>query len=102
MEPMNETRLNTFWTIDEYLTYKMSRYFDTYILLLGLKDDSGFFTDFVGGEGGHYYLYKQKGPAVFAFINDNYKVLRGNDAKWIVDLALKVFKQYEDQLFDGN
>ena len=42
MELMNEDNLNTFCTIDEYLTYKMSRYFYTYILLLGLKDDSGF------------------------------------------------------------
>lgn len=59
---MNETNLNTFWAIDEYLTYKMSRYFDTYILLLGLKDDSGFLMNFVGGKGGvEGNLYKEKG-----------------------------------------
>ena len=61
---MNETKENTFWAIDEYLTYKMSRYFDAYILLLGLKDDSGFLIDFVGGRGGvEENLYKEKGPA---------------------------------------
>lgn len=52
MELMNEVSLNTFWAIDEYLTYKMSQYFDTYILLLGLKDDSSFLMNFVGGKGG--------------------------------------------------
>jgi hypothetical protein len=94
---MNETNLNTFWAIDEYLTYKMSRYFDTYILLLGLKDDSDFLTNFVGGRGGvEGHLYKEKGPAVFAFIDDNYKILRNDDAKWIIDLALKLC----EQLFD--
>lgn len=35
MEIMNEANLNIFWAIDEYLTYKMSRYFGTYILLIG-------------------------------------------------------------------
>ena len=97
MEIMNETNLNAFWAIDEYLTYKMSRYFDTYILLLGLKDDSGFFMNFVGGKGGvESHLYKEKGLAVFAFIGDNYKVMRNDDAKWIIDLALKLC----EQLFD--
>lgn len=97
MELMNETNLNTFWAIDEYLTYKMSRYFDTYILLLGLKDDSGFLMNFVGGRGGvEGHLYKEKGPTVFAFIDDNYKILRNDDAKWIIDLALKLC----EQLFD--
>ena len=86
---MNETSLNVFWAIDEYLTYKMSRYFDAYILLIGLKDDSGFFMNFAGGKGGvEGHLYKEKGPAVFAFIGNNYKILRNDDAKWIVDLAL--------------
>lgn len=94
---MNETNLNTFWAIDGYLTYKMSRYFDTYILLLGLKDDSDFLMNFVGGRGGvEGHLYKEKGPAVFAFIDDNYKILRNDDAKWIIDLALKLC----EQLFD--
>nr|DAH32240.1 MAG TPA: hypothetical protein [Caudoviricetes sp.] len=89
MEIMNETSLNVFWAIDEYLTYKMSRYFDAYILLIGLKDDSGFFMNFAGGKGGvEGHLYKEKGPAVFAFIGNNYKILRNDDAKWIVDLAL--------------
>ena len=61
MEIMNEANLNMFWAIDEYLTYKMSRYFDTYILLLGLKDDSGFFMNFEGGRGGiEGHLYKKK------------------------------------------
>lgn len=97
MELMNETNLNTFWAIDEYLTYKMSRYFDTYILLLGLKDDSGFLMNFVGGRGGvEGHLYKEKGPTVFTFIDDNYKILRNDDAKWIIDLALKLC----EQLFD--
>ena len=97
MKQMNETNLNTFWAIDEYLTYKMSRYFDTYILLLGLKDDSGFFMNFEGGRGGiEGHLYKEKGPAVFAFIDDNYKILRNDDAKWIIDLALKLCKQIFD------
>ena len=94
---MNETKENTFWAIDEYLTYKMSRHFDDYILLLGLKDDSGFLMDFVGGRGGvEYNLYKEKSPAVFAFIGNNYKILRNDDAKWIIDLALKLC----EQLFD--
>lgn len=89
MEIMNETSLNAFWAIDEYLTYKMSRYFDAYILLIGLKDDSGFFMNFAGGKGGvEGHLYKEKGPAVFAFIENNYKILRNDDAKWIVGLAL--------------
>lgn len=97
MEIMNEANLNMFWAIDEYLTYKMSRYFDTYILLLGLKDDSGFFMNFEGGKGGvEGHLYKEKGPAVFAFIDDNYKILRNDVAKWIIDLALKLC----EQLFD--
>lgn len=97
MELMNKTNLNTFWAIDEYLTYKMSRYFDTYILLLGLKDDSDFLMNFVGGRGGvEGHLYKEKGPAVFVFIDDNYKILRNDDAKWIIDLALKLC----EQLFD--
>lgn len=97
MEIMNEADLNMFWAIDEYLTYKMSRYFDAYILLLGLKDDSGFFMNFEGGRGGvEGHLYKEKGPAVFAFIDDNYKILRNDDAKWIVDLALKLCKQIFD------
>lgn len=97
MKQMNEANLNTFWAIDEYLTYKMSRYFDTYILLLGLKDDPGFLMNFVGGRGGvEGHLYKEKGPAVFAFIDDNYKILRNDDAKWIIDLALKLC----EQLFD--
>lgn len=97
MEIMNEADLNMFWAIDEYLTYKMSRYFDTYILLLGLKDDSGFFMNFEGGKGGvEGHLYKEKDPAVFAFIDDNYKILRNDDAKWIIDLALKLC----EQLFD--
>lgn len=97
MEIMNEADLNMFWAIDEYLTYKMSRYFDAYILLLGLKDDSGFFMNFEGGIGGiEGHLYKEKGPAVFAFIDDNYKILRNDDAKWIIDLALKLC----EQLFD--
>lgn len=97
MELMNETDLNTFWKIDEYLTYKMSRYFDTYILLLGLKDDSGFLMNLVGGKNGvEGNLYKEKGPAVFIFIGDNYKILRNDDAKWIIDLALKLC----EQLFD--
>lgn len=97
MEIMNKADLNMFWAIDEYLTYKMSRYFDTYILLLGLKDDSGFFMNFEGGKGGvKGHLYKEKGPAVFAFIDDNYKILRNDDAKWIIDLALKLC----EQLFD--
>lgn len=97
MEIMNETKENTFWAIDEYLTYKMSRYFDAYILLLGLKDDSGFLIDFVGGRGGvEENLYKEKGPAVFAFIGNNYKVLRNDDAKWIIDLALKLCVQLFD------
>ena len=101
MEQMSDTSLNAFWAIDEYLTYKMSRYFDTYILLIGLKNDSGFFMDFEGGRGGvEYHLYKEKGLAVFAFIGDNYKILRNDDAKWIVDLALKLCSQYEDQLFN--
>ena len=97
MEIMNEANLSMFWAIDEYLTYKMSRYFNTYILLLGLKDDSGFFMNFEGGRGeveGH--LYKEKGPAVFAFIDDNYKTLRNDDARWIIDLALKLCKQLFD------
>lgn len=94
---MDEANLNTFWAIDEYLTYKMSQYFDTYILLLGLKDDSGFLIDFVGGRGGvEENLHKEKGPAVFAFIGNGYKVLRNDDAKWIVDLALKLCKQIFD------
>lgn len=94
---MNETKENTFWAIDEYLTYKMSRHFDDYILLLELKDDSGFLVDFVGGRGGvEYNLYKEKGPAVFAFIGNNYKVLRNDDAKWIIDLALKLCVQLFD------
>ena len=97
MELMNEANLNMFWAIDEYLTYKLSRYFGTYILLLGLKDDSGFLMNFVGGRGGvEGHLYKEKGPAVFAFIDDNYKILRNDDAKWIIDLALKLC----EQLFD--
>lgn len=97
MEIMNEANLNMFWAIDEYLTYKMSRYFDTYILLIGLKDDSDFFMNFEGGRGGvEGHLYKEKGPAVFAFIDDNYKILRHDDAKWIIDLALKLC----EQLFD--
>lgn len=97
MELMNEANLNMFWAIDEYLTYKMSRNFDTYILLLGLKDDSGFLMNFVGGRGGvEGHLYKEKCPAVFAFIDDNYKILRNDDAKWIIDLALKLC----EQLFD--
>lgn len=101
MEIMNKANLNMFWAIDEYLTYKMSRYFDTYILLLGLKDDSGFFMNFESGLGEvEYHLYKEKGLAVFAFIGDNYKILRNGDAKWIVDLALKLCSQYEDQLFN--
>lgn len=94
MEIMNEANLNMFWAIDEYLTYKMSRYFDAYILLIGLKDDSGFLMNFVGGKGGvEGNLYKEKGPAVFVFIGDNYKILRNDDAKWIIDLALKLCKQ---------
>ena len=97
MKLMNETNLNTFWAIDEYLTYKMSQYFDTHILLLGLKDDSGFLMNCVGGKGGFEgNLYKEKGPAVFVFIGDNYKILRNDDAKWIIDLALKLC----EQLFD--
>ena len=97
MEIMNEADLNMFWAIDEYLTCKMSRYFDTYILLIGLKDDSGFFMNFEGGRGGvEGHLYKEKGPAVFAFIDDNYKILRNDDAKWIIDLALKLCKQIFD------
>lgn len=97
MEIMDEANLNMFWAIDEYLTYKMSRYFDTYILLIGLKDDSDFFMNFEGGKGGvEGHLYKEKGPAVFAFIGNNYKILRNNDAKWIVDLALKLCKQIFD------
>lgn len=101
MEIMNEANLNIFWAIDEYLTYKMSRYFGTYILLIGLKNDSGFLMNFVGGRGGvEYHLYKEKGLAVFAFIGDNYKILRNDDAKQIVDLALKLCSQYEDQLFN--
>jgi hypothetical protein len=97
MEIMNETKENTFWAIDEYLTYKMSRYFNAYILLIGLKDDSGFFINFEGGRGGvEGHLYKEKGPAVFIFIGDNYKILRNDDAKWIIDLALKLC----EQLFD--
>lgn len=97
MEIMNEADLNMFWAIDEYLTYKMSRYFGTYILLIGLKDDSGFFMNFEGGRGGvEGHLYKEKGPAVFAFIDDNYKILRNDDAKWIIDLALKLCKQIFD------
>lgn len=99
MEIMNETSLNAFWAIDEYLTYKMSRYFDTYILLLGLKDDSGFCMNFVGGtDGVEQNLYEKKGPAVFAFINHRYKIIRGEDAKWIVDLASKVCQQYANKL----
>lgn len=101
MEIMNETSLNAFWAIDEYLTYKMSRHFDTYVLLLGLKDDSGLFMNFVGGTGGvEQNLYEKKGPAVFAFINHRYQILRGDDAKWIVDLALKVCCQYEGKLLN--
>lgn len=97
MQIMNEANLNMFWAIDEYLTYKMSRYFDAYILLLGLKDDSGFLMNFVGGKGGvEDHLYKEKGPAVFAFIGNNYKILRNDDAKWIVDLALKLCKHFFD------
>lgn len=97
MEIMNEANLNMFWAIDEYLTYKMSQYFNAYTLLIGLKDDSGFFMNFEGGRGGvECHLYKEKGPAVFVFIGDNYKILRNNDAKWIIDLALKLC----EQLFD--
>lgn len=97
MEIMNETSLNVFWAIDEYLTYKMSRYFDTYILLLGLKDDSGFLMNFVGSKGGvEGHLYKEKGPAVFTFIGDNYKILRNDYARWIVNLALKLCEQNFD------
>lgn len=96
MKQMNEATLNTFWAIDEYLTYKMSLYFDAYILLLGLKADSGFLMDFVGGGGIEENLYKEKGPAVFAFIGNGYKVLRNDDAKWIIELALKLC----NQLFD--
>lgn len=97
MEIMNEADLNMFWAIDEYLTYKMSRYFNAYILLIGLKDDSGFFMNFEGGRGGvDGHLYKEKGPAVFAFIDDNYKILHNDDAKWIIDLVLKLC----EQLFD--
>lgn len=94
MEIMNEANLNMFWAIDEYLTYKISRYFNAYILLIGLKDDSGFFMNFEGSKGGvEGHLCKEKGPAVFAFIGNNYKILRNDDAKWIVDLALKLCKQ---------
>lgn len=90
-----------FATIDDYLTYKMSRHFDTYILLLGLKDDSGFLMNFVGGTGGvEQNLYKKKGPAVFAFINNRYEILRGENVKWIVDLALKICCRYEGQLLN--
>ena len=71
---MNETKENTFWAIDEYLTYKM----------LG------------GRRGVEYNLYKEKGPAVFAFIGNIYKVLRNDDAKWIIDLALKLCVQLFD------
>lgn len=93
----------TFATIDDYLTYKMSRHFDTYVLLLGIKDDHGFFMNFVGGTGGiEQNLYEKKGPAVFAFINNKYEILRDEDAKWIVDLALKLCAQYEDQLFSNQ
>lgn len=94
---MNEANLNMFWAIDEYLTYKISRYFNAYILLIGLKDDSGFSMNFEGGRGGvEGHLYKEKGPAVFAFIDDNYKILRNDDARWIIDLALKLCKQLFD------
>lgn len=94
MKQMNEANLNTFWAINEYLTYKMSKHFDAYILLLGLKDDSGFLMNFAGGGGGvEENLYKEKGPAVFAFIENDYKVLRNDDAKWIIDLALKLCNQ---------
>ena len=97
MKRMSESSMKIFFTINDYLTYKMSRYFDTYILLLGLKDDSGFLMNFVGGKGGvEGNLYKEKGPAVFVFIGDNYKILRNDDAKWIIDLALKLC----EQLFD--
>ena len=91
MRCMSKADEQTFFAIDEYLTYKMSRHFDTYVLLIGLKDDSGFLMDFMGGRGGvEYNLYKEKGPAVFAFIGDEYKLLCNDDAKWIVDLALKL------------
>lgn len=99
MKQMSEVDEAIFWAIDEYLTYKMSRHFNAYVLLLGLKDNSGFLMDFMGGRGGvEYNLYKEKGSAVFAFINDDYKVLRNDDAKWIVDIALKPCRQ----LFDKN
>lgn len=100
MGQMSKASEEIFYTTNEYLTYKMSRYFDTYVLLLGLKDNSGFFMDFVGGAGVYYHLYKQTGPAVFAFIDDNYKVLRGDDAEWITNLALKTCQQYNEQLFN--
>lgn len=98
---MNEANLNMFWAIDKYLTYKISRYFNAYILLIGLKDDSGFFMNFEGGKGGvEGHLYKEKGPAVFAFIGNNYKILRNDDAKWIVDLALNYANKF--LLIDGG
>lgn len=100
MGQMSKASEKIFYATNEYLTYKMSRYFDTHVLLLGLKDNSGFFMDFVGGAGVYYHLYEQTGPAVFAFIDDNYKVLRGDDAEWITNLALKICQQYDEQLFN--
>lgn len=101
MKRMSESSMKIFFTINDYLIYKMSRHFDTYVLLLGLKDDSGLFMNFVGGTGGvEQNLYEKKGPAVLAFINHRYDILRGDDAKWIVDLALKVCCQYKDQLLN--
>lgn len=100
---MNQVNEKLFGAIDEYLTYKMSRHFDTYVLLVGLKSDEGLYMNFIGGANGvEYHLYKQKGPSVFAFINHRYRVLRDDDAKWIVDLARKLCTQYANQLFDGN
>ena len=58
MGQMSKASEEIFYTTNEYLTYKMSRYFDTYVLLLGLKDNSGFFMDVVDGAGVHYHLYK--------------------------------------------
>lgn len=100
---MNQVNEKIFGAIDEYLTYKISRHFDAYVLLLGLKNDSGLYMNFVGGSDGvEYRLYQQKGPAVFAFIDRKYRVLHGDEAKWIVDLARKLCIQYSNQLFDEN
>lgn len=100
---MNQVNEKLFGAIDEYLTYKMSRHFDTYVLLLGLKNDSGLYMNFIGGAGGvEYRLYQRKGPAVFVFINHRYRVLHDDEAKWIVDLARKLCIQYANQLFNEN